>query len=827
MENKTHTMKRNLAMFTAMGMLLFSAVSYAQTAFTGKVNGALSSSQKAVESATIELLRTKDSSVAKLSVSDKSGKFEMENIKAGSYLLSVQAIGHARYYSVSFDISSAHPVQSFSKIELQTASKELGTVTVVSRKPLIEQKIDRTIVNVEASVTNVGSTALDVLEKSPGITVDKDGNISLKGKSGVQIFVDGRPTYLSGQDLTNMLRNMQSTQMDQLEIMTNPPAKYDASGNAGIINIKTKKDKQVGYNGSVTVGYGQGVYPQTNESVNMNYRNGKVNVFGNLSYNYRERFQTLTIQRKFIDASTKDVKSNFSQENNLMNKNNNLSTKIGMDYFVSKKTTLGFVINGGNSDRDFSSRSGINIADPNYVLQSQTRALSQNNESWKNFSGNLNFRQVLDTTGGELSGDFDYINYSSANHQNLTNAYFNASGGTLPGSKPDTLLGNLPQDITIYSAKLDYLKPLKQGARFEAGLKTSFVKTDANAGYDSLINGGMVRDYNRSNHFVYQENVNAAYVNYSRPISKKITGQFGLRLEHTHSNGNQVTTNTNFTRDYVQLFPTVYLQYQPNDKNSFVLNYGKRISRPDYESLNPFVTFLDRYTYEQGNPNLQPQFSHNIELSHTFNNFLTTTLNYTKTTDIIQGVLEQNTAKNETYIKQSNIASQRQFGISVNAFFPVNKWWTSNLYANVFNNQFHGIVNGDLITVGATTGVFNMMEQFKFNKGWGAEASGFYRTEAVEGVFRIKGLGSMNLGVSKQVLKNKGSLRLSIRDVLWTQRAKGESKFSNIDAEFQQYNDSRTINIAFSYRFSKGKVGNVQRKRGGASEEASRIKGGE
>lgn len=820
-------MKKIFALFALAGLGTYGGNLSAQTELIGKVNGVILSSQNAVESASVGLLRAKDSSVVKLAVSDKNGQFEIEKVKAGRYLVSVQAVGHAKYYGQVFELTASHPEYTLKNIELVAAAKMLAGVTVTSQKPLIEQKIDRTVVNVEASVSNTGTNAMEVLEKSPGISVDKDGNISLKGKQGVQVFVDGRPTYLSGQDLANMLRNMQSSQLDQVEIMTNPPAKYDASGNSGIINIKTKKNKQVGYNGSVTAGYGQGVFPKTNESVNMNYRTGKVNLFGNASYGYRERFQTLNIQRKFIDAVSKDVKSNFEQQNDLRNNDESFNGKIGLDYFASKKTTLGIVVNGSKSTNDFTSRGRINISDPNYVLQSQTRAASDNNQDWKNFSTNLNMRQLLDTTGSEITADLDYITYNSVNTQNVTNLYFTAAGAPSTVNRPDTLIGRLPQDISIYSIKVDYLKPLKKGARFEAGIKSSFVKTDNDALYDSVINGALVHDVNRSNHFVYDENVNAAYVNYSRPLSKKLSGQFGLRLEHTHSKGNQITTNVVFNRDYVQLFPTAYLQYQPNPKNTYVLNYGRRIRRPDYESLNPFVEFLDRYTFQQGNPYLQPQFSHNIELTHTYNNFLTTTLNYTNTTDIIQQVLEQNPAKNESYIKQTNIASQRQYGISVNMFVPVTKWWTNNIYLNVFNNRFSGIINNDPVTISATSGMFNVMEQFKFNKGWGAELSGFGRTEGVDGIFRIKPFATMNLGISKQMMKNKGSLRVSVRDLLWSQRIKGETKYSNIDAQFQQFGESRVVNVSFTYRFSKGKVGNVQRKRGGANEEASRVKGGD
>jgi len=357
-------------------------------------------------------------------------------------------------------------------------------------------------------------------------------------------------------------------------------------------------------------------------------------------------------------------------------------------------------------------------------------------------------------------------------------------------------------------------------------LKSSFVKTDNNAVYDSVKNTILVQDLGRSNHFVYQENINAAYVNYSRPLSKKLSGQLGLRLEHTHSNGNQITSDIQFTRDYVQLFPTLYLQYQLSDKHSFVLDYGRRVGRPDYGDMNPFVTFLDKYTYEQGNPNLQPQISNNIELTHTYNNFLTTTFNYTRTTDIIQEVFEQDAAKNQTYVKKSNIANQHQLGISVNAAVPITKWWSSNIYANLYHNEFSGIVNGEFVTVAATTGMFNAMEQFKFKNGWAAEMSGFYRTPGIEGILKIGDFGALNLGASKQVLKNKGTIKLGVRDVLWSQRFSAVSKVSNIDAQFQQYRDSRVINLSFTYRFSKGKVGNTQRNRGGASEEASRVKSG-
>lgn len=818
-------MRKILTMLTVV-LTSLSLVSYAQVK-TGKVTGTvIDGSAKTIESATITLLRAGDSTVAKMSVADRTGKYQFEDVPEGRYIVSISAVGHNKGFSEAFDVVASAPV-AVKTIELVPQAKSLGGVTVNARKPLIEQKIDRTIVNVEAAVTNVGASALEVLEKSPGISVDKDGNISLKGKQGVQVYVDGRPSYLSGTDLANLLRSMNANQLDQIEIMTNPPAKYDAAGNSGIINIKTKKTKQFGYNGSFSSTYSQGRYPKISNSFNFNYRKNKVNFFTSLGQNYRRNFQDLDIQRKFIEASTKEIKSHFDQESRIREGGESYNGKIGLDYFSTKKTTFGVVFNGFYNPGNFSNRSNVSIFDPYYVLQSRTLASTSNERKWKHFSTNLNFRHVFDSTGKELTADADYLRYRSTNTQDLINAYYDAGG--LPTTKADTLLGNLPQTIDIYTAKMDYTHPLKNGARFEAGLKTSFVKTDNNAVYDSVNNGVRVRDIGRSNYFIYEENVNAAYVNYSRPLGKKFFGQFGLRLENTNAKGNQVTTAVKFKRNYTQLFPTAFVQYKANEKNTFGLNYGRRINRPDYEDLNPFILFLDKYTFEQGNPNLQPQFSHNIELSHTYKGFLTTTLNYTRTTDIINEVLEQNTDANETFVKKANIAKQEQFGIAISAGGQLNKWWSGNVYANVYRNRFEGIINGDFVDISATTGQFNVVNQFKFGKTWAGEVSGFYRTPGVDGVFKINGFGMMNMGVTKQIMKGKGSLRFNVRDVLYSQKISGNIKYSNIDAAFQQKRDSRQVSLGFTYRFSKGKMngGAPKRRNSGADDEKNRVKTGD
>jgi iron complex outermembrane recepter protein len=822
-------MKKLATMLSAVFLLL------TLSSFAGKnstISGTVKDeNQQPVASATVSLYRAKDTLLVKAAFTNNKGEYSFESVKAGSYIVGVTSSGRKRSFSNVFESNGAEVVVA--SIILAPEVKGLKEVTVQAKKPLFEQKADRMVVNVEASPTNAGANALEVLEKSPGITVDKDGNISLKGKAGVQVFMDGKPAYLSGQDLVNYLRNLSGAQLEQIEIMTNPPAKYDAAGNSGIINIKTKKNKQLGYNVTLTAGYTQGIYARNNQNVTFNYRKNKLNLFGTASRNERNTLQTLDIQRKFLEQNTKEIKSLFEQTGKMRNWNASNNLKLGADYFVSKKTTIGAVVNGFYNPGVFRNNSDISIFTPARDLVGKTFSNSRATNLFQSFSSNVNLRHIIDTTGKEITADLDYVHYDIGNTQNLSNYYNNAAG--VPNRKADTILGNLPQLINIYSGKVDYLHPLKKGAKFEAGIKAAYVQTDANAVYDSVNNNTSFRDFGRSNHFIYEERISAAYVNYSKPFSKKLSAQLGLRLENTDAKGNStgkefkngewVPFDTTFKFSYTQLFPTAYISYAASETHNWSVNYGRRIRRPDYESLNPFVEFLDIYTFEQGNPNLRPQFSHNVELSHTFKGFLTTTLNYTKTNNIIQQVLEQNELTNQTFVKQANIANQRQYGIAISAFKQV-KNFSGNVYANLYNNEFKGLVNNTFVKLDATTLVLNASASYKFKKGLSVEINGFMRTRGLEGVFNIGQLGALNFGASMPVLKNKGTVRLNVRDILWTQKVSGFSRFGAIDAAFQQAPDSRQMGLSFSYRISKGKVNGAKRRASASGEETERVKSG-
>lgn len=803
-----------------LSLCLFLSLTGAIAQNAGKISGTILKNEKPAEGATVILLRAKDSATVKLSAANKEGLFVFENIADGKYLLSVTAVGHQKAWSPLVEITSQAPSVQVPAISLVAVSKNLAEVTVTSKRPLIEQRIDRTIVNVEASITNIGTSALEVLEKAPGVTVDRDGNVSLKGKEGVLIMVDGRPTQLSGADLANLLRSMNSNQLDQIEIMTNPPARYDAAGTSGIINIKTKKAITAGFNGSANLAYSQGRYPKTTEGLNFNFRNAKLNLFSNLSHNYMKRFSTISLNRNILDDNDNSIVKIFNQVTNRVSAGNSYSAKIGVDFFADKKTTLGAVVN--LNARQFSSDNPniTNILNPSKELQAVTKALVNSEEDWKSITANLNFRRVLDKKGKEITSDIDYVKHSSDNSLFMVNSYTDAAGN--PFSKADTLTGLLPQEIDVYSARIDYLHPLKKDARFEAGIKSSIVRTDNNARYDSVQYGQVIPDYNRSNHFIYEENINAAYLNLSTPLSKKITAQFGLRLENTNAKGRQKSTGENFDRHYTQLFPTAYFQYKADANNNFGASFGRRVRRPSYQSLNPFIRFLDRYTYSQGNPNLKPSTSDNVEISHTWKNKITTTLNYTIVKDIIQAIIQQK--GEEAYNMPANVSSLNTAGLSVNANTSITKWWTSNINVNVNYDRYKGVVNNANINLSASSFVVNSTQQFKISKSLTAELNGMYRSGWLEGVIRVNPFGMVGAGISQQVMKSKGTIRLTVRDIFWTQKFKGKSRYGNVDVDLQQVAESQVVTLGFTYNFSKGKkIAPVKRTAGSANEEQNRI----
>ena len=779
-----------------------------------------------IPSATVSLIKAKDSVLARTAVSGKDGRYEIGQVADGSYFVSVNAVGYEKQSSTVFSVSAADNNRLLDKIRLSPVVKGMGEVTVQAKKPFVETRIDKTVVNVDASPTSAGATALEVLEKSPGVTVSNDGTLSLRGKAGVIVMMDGKQTFLSPADLANLLKNMPASSIDQIEIMTNPSSRYDASGNSGIINIKTRKGRTAGFNGTIMAGVTASffeanntfyVIPKSQNSITFNYRKNKINFFGSYNPNvFRGRSQ-LDISRRIIDENKtvlgyRDVQTQFKFGNN------NHTLKLGLDLFADKKNTFGVVVSGFAFSGHPTPKTITTTSDEHYQPTSGMVSQTNNRIKFRNLATNFNYRHQFDSAGSELTADIDYIAYDNTSRMTLTTDFYTGAG--TPVGDELVLKGNLPAKINIWSAKSDFVHPFKKGGRLEAGIKSSYVKNDNLVSYTRWDGVKWVADA-RSNHFIYDENINAVYLNANKQFGKWSL-QGGLRLENTNAKGYQVTNDSSFRRHFTNLFPSAFISYAADKNNQFTLSYSRRITRPNYQDLNPFIYFLDSLSYRKGNPFLLPQFTHNIELSHSFKNKLITTLNYNNTTDVISQLVKPN--GDLLYLTSDNVARFRNIGLSVTAPIPVTRWWNSNIFVNVFNNHYEGVYENKPLDLSYTSFLVNITQTFTVKPGFTLEVNGFYRARGVNQLNIDEPMYVVNFGGQKTVLKGKGTVRLNLRDPFWIQRYKGKTEYDIVDSRVLNKWDNRQVTASFTYRFGKNGQQNGPRRRGSASQdEQSRV----
>ncbi len=789
-------MKKILIVFA---IAAFAFKGRAQTTETTVSGSAVDTKNAPVESASISLMMQKDSSIIKIAVSNKEGKFSFSSIPFGNYFISISAVNFNTANSALFSISEKNTSFILNTFILPPMSKNLAAVVVTSRKPLIEQRIDRMIINVDASVTNVGSTALEVLEKSPGVTVNKDGNISLKGKSEVLVMIDGKPSYLSGAELANLLSNMNSNQLSQIEIMTNPSAKYDAAGNAGVINIKTRKSITQGFNGSAALNYGQGAYPKINNSIMLNYRTGKVNTFLNYGYMLNKGFVNVNVVRDFRNADGKKSYE-LNQLTYLINQSQNSNLKLGLDYFINPKTTVGFTATGFVAPQNQTAFTTAFIKDANSNTASIEKTNKTVDNTWMNGTLNINFHTSTDSGKKDFSGNFDYLHYNFSGNQELNGSTYNSNEQLQSTSY---LKNILPLNIAVYSARLDYAQSLSNGIKVETGVKSSLVKTNNTSLFYTKENEEQKFQDSMSNAFNYSENINAAYVNLNKKFGNW-TLQAGLRAENTNYVGRQTTyinrQDSSFSHSYTSLFPTAFIAWQMDDNNQLAISAGRRIDRPAYQKLNPFISFIDKYMRMAGNPYLQPQLSTNIELSHSYKNMFTTTFNY----GIIHNMINETMIQNDSLIIRGmgNIGTRYNFGIAESATIPITKWYTGIFFANLFKNKYEGSVNGYPLKAKQLTLELNINNQFSFQKGWAAELSGTYSTRnRDEGQAVSLPTGQVSAGLSKQLLNKKATLKFNVRDLFYTQKINEIQNFQDVQSTLHIMRDTRVFNIAFVYRF--------------------------
>lgn len=816
-------------LFLLMIIILSGLTVKAQSAV--KIYGAVQSGAgKAIVAANVSLLNAGDSTLVKVAVSDKDGHYEFFNIEKGTYLISVFSVGFEKKWSSVFEYKNSD--LQLPPTIIEPSARNLNNITITAVKPFVETKLDKTIVNVDASPTSAGSTALEILEKSPGVMVNNDGVISLRGKQGVIVMMDGKPTFLSATDLATMLRNMPASALETIEIMTNPSSKYDASGNSGIIDIRTKKGKNNGFNGNVMIGATTSIYelegtlymlPKSQNSFNFNYRKNKVNIFGNYNPNYFRGRNTMDMESKQIDAADGLVKGFTDQQTRFSFASFNHTLKLGMDWYANKRNVFGIVASGLSVDGHPSPVTVANMYDLSNNLKRRLITENDNDVSFKNFTGNINWKHTFDSSGRELTADIDYVTYSNVSDMLLNTDVFD---GSLQKIGHTELRGHIPSHINIYSFRTDYVRPFRNG-KIELGVKSSFVRNNNMVDYENNTGSGWVKDEIRSNHFIYEENINAAYVNVNRQINKW-TIQGGLRVENTNAKGNQVTSKSGFKRDSTNLFPTAFVSYALNKKNTFTVSYGRRIQRPNYRDLNPFIFFLDTLSFRQGNIYLKPQYTHNVELSYSLMGKYITTLSYNNTDDVISDIIKpkEGSGGEIRFLTPDNVASFTNLALSVTAPVRIAKWWNLNFFGNVYNNHYKGVYDTIDIDLKFTSFMMNITNSFTIAKGFTAELSGFYRHKSIEQLTRVEPLYQMSIGLQKQVLDGKGTLRLNVRDPFAWQKFEGINKYGYVDMWFRSRPDIRQVTATFTFRFGKQMQQQLQQRRRGSSQEEQNRVGG-
>jgi hypothetical protein len=777
---------RQLLLFSLL--ILLSSNTFAQSTITGKIQD---ENQNGLEFANVLLLNAADSSLKKGDLSDSTGAYIFENIPAGKYLIAASMVGYGNIYSTTFDFGTSSiniPILAFG------AGTRLTEIEVTAKRPFIELSANKIIINVESSPTSAGDNALEVLRKSPGVQVDDNNNISLKGKQGVLIMIDDKRSYLSNSEVARMLESMPANSINQIEIILNPSAKYDAEGNAGIINIKMKKDKNLGFNGNVNLSGGYGKFGNTSGNFTFNYRQKGFNVFGNVGSWYNKGFQINNINR---NIPFNGLTTTFNARTDREHFSQGVYYRGGVDFFLTEKTTLGVLVNGNHGNWNFESISNTNISGDNQADFSLVRAENQGKSTWDNLTYNINFKQEFEG-GKKLTFDADYSTYDSGNNSTYDNFYFN-NGQEV--AIPYFLRSNDASDIDILAFKADYSHPISDKVSLEAGLKSSFVSTDNAVVFEEQdLIGNWSKDTMQSNEFDFNENINAAYLNYSQQF-EKFSLQVGIRAEQTRNEGYSATADSSFSRQYLNLFPNVSLSHQIGKDHSLSYSYSRRIDRPSYEDLNPFTFFLDQYTFERGNPFLNPQFTHSGNVSYGFKQAAFLTVSYGHTDDAMADIIEQDDSLNTTFQTKANLATLDNISINLSSPIPIKKWWMmrANLSANY--NSFESEYSGGFIDNSQWTFNGYLANYFTIRKGMTAEVSGWYQSRSLFSLVEILPMYAVNIGFSQTVLDGKGTIKFSGNDVFNMQEFRGVIQQDNVDATLNNKWQTRRFSVSFTYRF--------------------------
>ncbi|MGB0864098.1 MAG: TonB-dependent receptor domain-containing protein [Saprospiraceae bacterium] len=803
--------------------LFFLLLAYGLQAQSGSIKGQLQDSDKnAVGFANIALYSSVDSTLKKVEASDEKGIFKISGIKEGAYYLVASFVGTGEVKKTGINVTDGQEVD-LGVLVFTAAAIELGAATVTASRVMVEVKPDRTVFNVEGTINSTGDNAMSLMRKAPGVLVDNNDNITVLGRAGVQLFVDGKRVPLSGDDLTNYLRNIPSDQIDRIDIITNPGAKYDSEGNAGIIDVRLKKDKSHGTNGSVSGTLTQGQFLRGNGSATANYRNKRVNIFGNIGGSGGESFNTIVFDN-FQNGLF------MEEENYTKRAKQNINYRFGTDFFLSDKQTLGFLVTGMNMKGNSNTDNDIEISVKGGSVDSVLIADSDTESAQNNNSFNLNYQYEDRKKERSLNIDLDYGRYQNEQNRYQPNLYYDAARENVLTEVINAF--ETPSKIQIATARVDYEQKLL-GGKLSAGLKYSQVISDNTFLFFDEVNNVQNQNDSLSNTFKYDEKVYAVYTNYTRKFGEKWGISAGVRMETTDATGDLKAFVPELAEPpvelfYTEFFPSAGLTYQANRMNVFALNYGRRINRPDYNVLNPFNNQLSQISYQKGNPRLQPEIVNNIELGYTYAYRYNFKIAYSKTSDQITRLIapDENDPR-ANFISWANLAEQTIWSANISAPVQFTDYWNAyfNISGSHVNNQAdYTDDGGGIVDVQAFTYNFYSQQTFNLPAGFKAEVSGWFSGPGIwGGVFRYETSWSLNLGLQKRFLNDQLNVRLTANDIFYQTGWNGYSEFNGLRTEGYGRWDSRYFSVSMSYNFGNKNVKSRRRKTG-LEDEAGRVK---
>lgn len=790
---------------------------------SGQLKGTLiDESSSPILFANVVLYKSSDSSIVKIETTDKEGSFLILNIPSDEYFLKASYVGFQELIIDKVLIGNGE-FKSMGILIMNSATIELGETIITAKRALVEVKTDRTIFNVQGTINSAGSNGIELLRKAPGVTVDNNDNVSVLGRSGVILYVDGKRVPLSGQELSTYLESLTSDQIDRINIISNPGAKYEAEGNAGIIDIVLKKDKNLGGNGSVNSSYRQGRYGTFNMSTNGNYRTKNFNIFGSVGVGVAARYNEtdfLSYQNGIILTETNDSKADFR----------GWDYRIGTDFFLSENHTIGFIFTGRRPNGTRTNDNRIVIAEQmTMIVDSILVAQNIADFDQKQETYNVNYRYV-GNSNSSLNIDFDYGRYINDVKRYQPNQYFNSEESVLLTSVINSF--ETPNDIGIYTFKIDYDIDL-YGGKLGAGSKLSRVVSKNTFKQFDVINDVNILNDRKSNQFDYTENVYAGYLNYSRNINDKWAFSAGIRAELTDANGDLMPFDISLSEppvelNYLSWFPSAGLTFMANENNSFSLNFGRRINRPDYNVLNPFNIQISEISFERGNPFLNPEIVNNFELGYTYSSMYNLKIAYSKTSDQITSlILPDKEDVRANSISWANLANQTVWSASLSAPIDITEKW--NIYSNISASHIYNQADyGEDAVVDLKAFSYNIYQQHSITlpKGFRGEVSGYFAGPGVwGGVFEYETSWSLGLGVQKKFLNDQLNVRLSVDDIFYQSGWNGFSDFNGLYSIGAGNYDSRRGAISISYNFGNQNVKSRNRKTGIES-EAQRVSNG-